>query len=284
MVDLAELQVALEKAGNPWRAAETPVASIVASSEGDGNVFGLAITEPERHDLLARAEQMESESPTLAAADTPPPAVDWREGKWTAGVRSQLTCQSCVAFATCAVLEARLRIFADRPGMDVDLSESHLFACGNPGGCTRGWTFEPALEQAQRVGIGSEADFPYQPVEQPCREVKPVAQVTGWLAATTTDARKQLIAANGPVIGGMRTFEDFLSYRGGVYRHVLGESTGLHAVCVVGYDDDDEVGCWIIKNSWSAEWGEAGFGRIAYGECGLGDEFPFFDPDVRSLA
>jgi hypothetical protein len=36
---------------------------------------------------------------------------------------------------------------------------------------------------------------------------------------------------------------------------------------VVGYDDDH--GCWICKNSWGTGWGEGGFFRIAYGQCGI---------------
>jgi hypothetical protein len=39
---------------------------------------------------------------------------------------------------------------------------------------------------------------------------------------------------------------------------------------VVGYDDVAQ--CWICKNSWGAGWGDHGFVRIGYGECGLDAE------------
>jgi len=45
-----------------------------------------------------------------------------------------------------------------------------------------------------------------------------------------------------------------------------------HAVLIVGYDTDPSgINYWIVKNSWSATWGESGYFRIARGTgaCGL---------------
>lgn len=252
-----------------------------AADVGNANVFGLSITEEERVELLAQAEQLESEGGLLADAGPPPESKDWRTDGWVTDPRYQGDCQACVAFATCAAMESRLRIYADDSALDLDLSEAHLFACGHVGGCAVGWNFEPALERARSEGVGLETDFPYEPTDQACPDIPPAARVNGWSAATTADARKQTIAANGPAIGGMRAFQDLLYYDAGVYRHVAGGQTGLHAVCVVGYDDPG--GFWIVKNSWGTDWGEEGFFRIAYGECGLDDEFPFFDPGVERV-
>ena len=128
-------------------------------------------------------------------------------------------------------------------------------------------------------GIAAEASFPYDgDGDQQCMAVDSILKVIDWSAATTTEQRKRVIAFNGPVIAGMRIFEDFPHYKSGVYRHVTGGLVGLHAVCVVGYEDDDQ--CWIVKNSWGADWGEEGFFRIQYGDSGLDTDFPFFDPDV----
>ena len=62
-------------------------------------------------------------------------------------------------------------------------------------------------------------------------------------------------------------YQDFFSYRSGVYRHVTGGQAGGHCVEIVGYNDAQ--GCWICKNSWGTNWGEGGFFRIAYGQCQL---------------
>ncbi|MDD2716815.1 MAG: C1 family peptidase [Candidatus Wallbacteria bacterium] len=44
-----------------------------------------------------------------------------------------------------------------------------------------------------------------------------------------------------------------------------------HAVMLVGWDDSmGQGGCWILKNSSSAQWGEGGFMYIGYGKSRVG--------------
>jgi len=60
-----------------------------------------------------------------------------------------------------------------------------------------------------------------------------------------------------------------------------------HGMLVVGYGLDDASGLeyWIVKNSWGANWGEAGYIRMAYGknagagQCGIAMEaaYPISD-------
>jgi C1A family cysteine protease len=270
-----DVRDAIRQAGFKWEARDTRISELARAAR-PGNLFGLAIGEPER---LALMREGLEESAKFSAVAPPPPRIDWRNhnGDWVTSVKYQATCGACVAFATCAVLESRAMIGAGNPGAAVDLSETHLFACGG-GQCAVGWDFEPALRQARGTGVGDEADFPYTPKDVPCRAVAPVVTVTGWSKVTTMNARKHAIAANGPVIAGMRVYSDFYSYGSGVYKHATGAFEGLHAVAVVGYDDRDDY--WIVKNSWDTDWGEAGFVRMGYGECGIDSEFPFFDPDV----
>jgi C1A family cysteine protease len=76
---------------------------------------------------------------------------------------------------------------------------------------------------------------------------------------------KNWIATKGTVTGCFIIYQDFFSYRSGVYRHVTGSQAGGHCIEIVGYDDAQ--GCWICKNSWGTNWGAGGFFRIAYGQC-----------------
>jgi C1A family cysteine protease len=72
---------------------------------------------------------------------------------------------------------------------------------------------------------------------------------------------------NGPVSACFVVYNDFFSYKSGVYTHVTGTVAGGHCISMVGYDD--AAGCWICKNSWGTGWGENGFFRIAYGQCSI---------------
>jgi hypothetical protein len=82
---------------------------------------------------------------------------------------------------------------------------------------------------------------------------------------------KDNIVNNGPQITGMAVYEDFWDYESGVYEYVNGGLEGYHCVSVVGFDDTNE--CWICKNSWGTGWGENGWFKIKYRECGIDDVF-----------
>jgi len=162
-------------------------------------------------------------------------------------------------------------------GKQLSLSEAHLFFC-NGGCCDLGWEIVPALDSA-RNGVGLEEDLPYSPTAA-CEPIPPALAITHYAAHEATLARKRAVA-RGPVVGGLEVFEDLLAYERGIYRHVAGTESEGHAVCVVGYDDG--LGCWIAKNSWSASFGEQGFFRIAYGECGIDTSNPFYEVEVEAV-
>ena len=47
-----------------------------------------------------------------------------------------------------------------------------------------------------------------------------------------------------------------------------------HAVLLVGYGTENGVPYWLIKNSWSHNWGDNGFIKIKHGLCGV-EKRPF---------
>jgi C1A family cysteine protease len=287
-ISLSEVSSAITRADANWEAGETDVSRFVNLPVEDGNLFGLSITDEQAIALLAEADLLQAQ--TFRVAAPPPSSIDWRNyngRNYVTPIKNQRTCGSCVAFATCASLESRVAIQREKADPQLDLSEAHLFFCGCGRCCRTGWSFVPALNWAKK-GIGLEALFPYTPGDQPCPNPQPAAsvEVPSWTAVTSMVARKQAIAADGPVIAGLNVYEDFYFYKSGIYRQTTGIFRGRHAVCVVGYEDrKDGTGYWILKNSWGPGWGENGFMRIEYGDakCGMDSTFPYYDAVAYAL-
>lgn len=264
LVALADVQIAIKNKRLGWQAGDTPI-SAVAATPGR---FGLRPASLEAQSLQVATNMSNAFRPKR------PAKIDWHELGRVSPAKSQGQCGACVAFATCAAMESAFAI-AENNASILDLSEADLFFCGCGDCCESGWEFVPALERAAR-GVGLEADFPYE--IGACRDIPPALRVSNWHISLSAEDRRYAVA-RGPVIAGMRVYDDFRYYKGGIYEHGSGDEIGLHAVCVVGYDD--EASCWIAKNSWSDAWGENGMFRIAYGQCGLDDKFPFIGLEVE---
>ena len=82
---------------------------------------------------------------------------------------------------------------------------------------------------------------------------------------------KTEIYTNGPVDATFQVFEDFLTYKSGIYKYETGKRTALHTVKLIGWGVEDGVPFWRVVNSWNEDWGEEGQFRIRMGtdECSI---------------
>jgi C1A family cysteine protease len=209
--------------------------------------------------------------------------VDWRarHGKnWVTRVKQQGACGSCVAFATIAAIESLVHI---QQGIAVGdprdrfplLSEAQLFYCSTQTShhdCHSSWHVSAALEYCTSVGLVPATDFPYTAGDQRCRLPADwhthVTKLGAWQKLTTAAEMKDWLASKGPLISVFKLYDDFLGYSDGVYSKTKGASyEGGHSVAVVGYDDAERA--WICKNSFADDWGEKGYCKIEYGQCGI---------------
>lgn len=210
--------------------------------------------------------------------------IDWRSRdgvNWVGPVMNQGNCGSCVAFAAVATLEAQVAISTGLPWIRASFSPQALFACGG-GACDYGWYPASAARFLKNTGVADEACLPYTSgstgVDVACsekcgdsanREYKIANFKTNGFTSSVDAVKKDL--ANGPMMTTLTVYEDFMTYGGGVYKHVTGSQLGGHAVSLIGYDDTKRA--WLIRNSWGEEWGEKGFAWVSWDDVsGIADQ------------
>jgi len=277
-IGLDELQAKLAEEHARWRAAETAFSKlpIIEKRRRLGYKPGPDDLSLEHREEAARAHLAASGAAVAAAGA--PAAFDWRNlgGKnYITPITDQKGCGSCVAFGAAAAVEGLVRVTRGDPNFAIDLSEAQLFFCYGPasgaGACPDGGWWPDAAFDAFKQGVVDEACFPYTDANQACNLCADwknrLTKITGWHKVTTPADMKAFISSTGPVSTCFTVYTDFFSYAGGVYHKVSGKVEGGHCVCVVGYDDN--LGCWICKNSWGSSFGESGYFRIGYGECGI---------------
>jgi hypothetical protein len=199
--------------------------------------------------------------------------VDLRQ--FTSPVKNQGSCGSCVAFGVLAAVECTARFLQNARQLPIDLSEGELFNCvarklGT--NCSWGWILAPAFAHLANPGVLHEECSPYSPEDVPCKKLcaddAPRLRVREVRSFSNVVEMKAWLEDRGALTTIFTVYSDLARYHSGIYTRTA-EATvvGGHCVAVVGYDDIE--GCWICQNSWGAGWGEQGFFRIKYGECGI---------------
>ena len=210
-----------------------------------------------------------------------PASLDWREKtpSVVTKVKDQGGCGGCWSFSAAETLESNVAI---NTGKLFVFSEQEILACtpnpnqcGGTGGCS-GATQELAFAYIQTAGITTEAQWPYTMQSGTCDWTgkTPVANVTGWaeLPVNNYTALMNAVVSIGPIaISGAA--EPWQSYDKGVFSSPCGADVD-HAIVLEGYGTDSKTGLdyYLVRNSWSAGWGEEGYIRIArYGGTAKGE-------------
>jgi C1A family cysteine protease len=217
-------------------------------------------------------------------------SVDWRLSGKVAPVRNQGGCGGCWAFAAASVLESAHAILKGL-SVPVDLSEQHLINCvtSNSNGCVSGSTWD-AIRWAIGNNITYESRYPFTGVKGSCENVNypasDIVKFKGFVGTVSANSATSLRAAvaKQPVATYMMVDSSFMNYAGGVYSSTTCTLSVNHAMVLVGYDTSAPAApYWTIRNSWGANWGEAGYARVAMkgdgtpGMCGM-YQYNFFPP------
>ena len=295
----------------PGRGVETPVVLPPALSRGPHQArrTGVDFAPRLNTDLRPRLAPVKSTSalgkvviPESYSHPRPPP------------VFNQYSCGSCWAIAAVDMIASRS---GSKP-----LSITHPLTCvtdSSSAGCEGGSPFE-ALQFATKERLQFRRDGEYQQwCKADCRSggtsmgtsgtsgtssSRKVTKVPACGAEGTLtrrppvrsesiayldnnhDAVRAEIVLNGPVIGMMMVYKDFMAgkwprtadvYIHGHYSHEEAEEKlGGHALLITGFGVQDVPGhgplpYWEVQNSWSAAWGKGGRCRIAMSAKGVND-------------
>ena len=199
-----------------------------------------------------------------------PASVDWRAKGAVTLVKNQYACGSCWAFSAVGAIEGINQL---RTGKLVSLSEQQLVSCDHEkdlgcGGGLMDYAFEYIMKNG---GLDTEYDYGYWSWDLPCQTGKEadrhVVAIDGFEDVPKGSAGAlQKALAHQPVSVAICASSALQFYSSGV----VGDDSccvGLnHGVLAVGYEAGDEEsnapGHWIVKNSWGAGWGEAGYFRL----------------------
>jgi len=206
---------------------------------------------------------------------TLPTTVDWRTQGAVTPVKNQGQCGSCWAFSTTGSCEGAWKIAGNTL---TSLSEQELVDCstsyGNQG--CNGGLMTNAFKYVMASGLTTETNYPYKAVQGKCNTAA-VAQVATKIKSYSTvtpnnPTSLQAAATAAPVSVAVEANQAaWQLYTGGIVSHDCGTALD-HGVLVVGYNMNSPA-YWIVKNSWGASWGEAGYIRIAIssgsGVCGI---------------
>ena len=198
--------------------------------------------------------------------NTNPSSKTWIENQ--SPVKNQGMCGSCWAFATTEVVESYLSIAENGTKPEVLAPQTLVScmknpqSCGGTGGC-EGAIAELGFNYTQHYGLALLSDFPYTAKDTKCLKYSEAVTCSGFVKNKQNDvnALETAIATQGPV--AITVSANWATYGGGIFSdgcaNIEGYSCSLdHAVVAVGYTKD----YWLVRNSWGAAWGEAGYIRL----------------------
>jgi len=278
-LELSTIQEAIASSNAGWEASITSVSELTDAEKkillgytpGPGDP---SLEQQEQAGAAALSEYLSS-ARSLDSFGAPA-SIDWRNngGNFVTDVKNQGGCGSCVAFGTIASVESQIKILRGA-NFAINLSEAHLFYCharSENRNCGNGWWPDKAFNFFQSQGVTEDAYYPYTAGDQNCSGKlagwdSHLTKITGYTKINGIEAIKEYVATKGPVEACFSVYNDFYNYRTGVYRYTTGALLGGHCVCIVGYNTAG--GYWICKNSWGTGFGESGFFKIAFGQCGI---------------
>lgn len=159
---------------------------------------------------------------------------------------------------------------------DVDMNPSvdYLLNCDTQDnkGCDGGYLME-SLEFAKKHGyidkecwnneMGDEKKCPAQEKLKNCRKF----YLSNYCVLTDKLAIQNEIMENGPVIGQIDPYIDFLLYEEGMFDYSTKDKIeGNEFIKVVGWGKEGNTEYWLVESMWGKTWGVNGLAKVIMGD------------------
>jgi len=153
-------------------------------------------------------------------------------------------------------------------------SEQQLVDCsGSYGnmGCNGG-LMDNAFRYIEKNPLETESEYPYTARQGRCQynSSKGVGKVSSYKDVQQgSQSQLQAAIAGQPTSVAIQADQAvFQTYRSGVITSGCGQQLD-HGVLAVGYGNESGQDYILVKNSWSASWGDQGYVKIAPNQCGI---------------
>ena len=220
------------------------------------------------------------------STDIIPKSIDWRSKNAVTHVKNQGQCGNCWAFSSTGSIEGAWSI---KNHNLYNLSEQMLTDCsrnyGN-NGCEGGLMDNAFKYIIDNGGLCTEKEYPYIGNDSIClqNQCNNVVKIKSYTDVKPNDETilKRAVAIGPVSVAIQANVSSFRFYKSGVYQDPECGDQLDHGVLVVGYGTDQDLDYWIVKNSWSPEWGDNGYIKILRndansdsGMCGIASQPSF---------